>query len=243
MTTPGPGIGSGTDSITIRPAVPADAPALVRVLIDTKRAAHRGQLPDHLLDTPPLDQQYAASARNWRRALRELAAPPDSREQIVVAVDSAAGERIVGLAMGGPSRRSEPDLAAYPVEVTVLYVALTHQRRGIGRRLVCAVVRHLAGDGLLPLIISCLTANAPARRFYEVLGGRLVGETVFEDQGERLSGVIYGWTAPDVLRHFDGRGEEPREPAPVRPRVRAHQEPVDRHAADEAQTELGIPGD
>jgi len=49
------------------------------------------------------------------------------------------------------------------------------------------------------LRIGCLAANAPARRFYEATGGRLVGERLFDEEGVLLPEVIYEW--PDI-RHL-----------------------------------------
>jgi hypothetical protein len=43
------------------------------------------------------------------------------------------------------------------------------------------------------LVIAVLDANTPARQFYEALGGRVVGEGKFEDEGMTLREVVYGW--------------------------------------------------
>jgi hypothetical protein len=47
--------------------------------------------------------------------------------------------------------------------------------------------------------IGCLAANAPARRFYEAIGGRLVGERLFDEQGVMLPEVVYEWTDIETL--------------------------------------------
>lgn len=44
-------------------------------------------------------------------------------------------------------------------------------------------------------------ADAPANRFYESLGGQLVGECEREDYGYRISEQIYGWADSSSL-HF-----------------------------------------
>ncbi len=44
------------------------------------------------------------------------------------------------------------------------------------------------------LLIRVLKANAPARRFYEALGGHLVLEEKIEDRGAVLDQVAYGWS-------------------------------------------------
>jgi ribosomal protein S18 acetylase RimI-like enzyme len=176
---------------TIRVAVPDDAAAIARVLVDTYRVAHRGQVPDRLLDFPPIDEAYAESERNWRRALNEIASTPQSRERIFIAVE---GERVVGLGMGVPRGLPELQFAGFAGEVVCLYVAVTHQRRGIGSQLLRAIFQHLAHVGLLPIAIECLSANLPARRFYEAMGGRNVGDRTRNDDDFLLPATVYGWS-------------------------------------------------
>ncbi len=49
------------------------------------------------------------------------------------------------------------------------------------------------------LQIGCLAANAPARRFYEAIGGRLVGERLFDEDGIMLLEVVYEWADIQAL--------------------------------------------
>ena len=65
--------------------------------------------------------------------------------------------------------------------------------QGLGRRLVQAVAAHLAQHGMTALQIGCLAANAPARGFYEAIGGRLIGERLFDEDGVMLPEVVYAW--------------------------------------------------
>jgi ribosomal protein S18 acetylase RimI-like enzyme len=177
----------------IRPARQEDALALARVLVDTGRVAHRGQVPDEVLTGQPVEEAYAESERNWARTLRELAEDPAAQERILVA-ETADG--VVGIAMCGPPK--EPLLPGAG-EVYLLYVSTAHQRAGIGRRLVRAVVDHLAAHRMNALLIGCLAANVPARRFYEALGGRVVAERQFEQDGILLPEVVYGWADVGAL--------------------------------------------
>jgi hypothetical protein len=41
------------------------------------------------------------------------------------------------------------------------------------------------------LLIGCLAANANTRRFYEALGGHVVGERAFDEDGIMLPEVVY----------------------------------------------------
>lgn len=172
----------------VRIATLEDAPALARVIVDTGRAAHRGQVPDEVLLKLSLEEHYAESERNWRRSLQEIADNSKSQERIFVAKDEQGA--VVGLAMGGLPRT---EVLPNSGEVYVLYVRQTQKGRGHGRRLVQAVADHLAQIGLSALVIGCLASNTSARRFYEALGGRVVAERDFEQDGVLLPEVVYGW--------------------------------------------------
>jgi len=172
----------------IRIAILDDAPALARVIVDTGRAAHKGQVPDEVLLKPALPEAYAESERNWRRSLQEIADGGNPQARIFVSEDDTGA--VVGLAMGGPPKQ---ELLPNSGEVYVLYVRQDHQGRGHGRRLVQAVAEHLAQAGMSALLIGCLATNTPSRRFYEALGGRVVAERVFDHDGVLLPEVVYGW--------------------------------------------------
>ncbi len=185
------------EQVIIRPAVLDDTAAMARVLVDTYRIAHRGQVPDRLLDFPPIQEAYAESERNWRRALIEIASTPQPRERVFVAVES---ELIVGLGMGLPCKLPEPDFGGFAGEVVCLYVLPTYQHRGIGRQILRAIFQHLAMAGLLPIAIGCLTANLPARLFYEALGGQVVGERIRLEEGMPLPETVFGWQTSEAAR-------------------------------------------
>jgi ribosomal protein S18 acetylase RimI-like enzyme len=190
------------DRIVIRPVRTEDAPGMAR-LVDTYRAAHGGQVPDHVLDAVPLDQAVAESEHNWRRTIAEIAATPHPREQVFGAVEQlpdAPSPRVVGAGMGGPRGGSDEALGPYAGEVSTLYVAMTHQRRGVGRRLLCAIVRHLVDTDMPSVVVGSLTANAPARRFYEATGGRAIHERTVDEGGVPLQETMYGWLPEDVSR-------------------------------------------
>lgn len=103
---------------------------------------------------------------------------------------------MVGVAVGCPA---ESDLLPNAAEVSALYVQPTQQGQGFGRQLVAAIAAHQANLGRQALLIGCLVTNAPARRFYEVIGGQLVGTRETEDYGFPEPQVIYGWVNSQSL--------------------------------------------
>jgi ribosomal protein S18 acetylase RimI-like enzyme len=142
----------------------------------------------------------------WARALREIASGERTQDCIYVAVDT--GGAVVGLAMGGPANAEElPQTGA----VYALYVSTSHQGCGLSRRLVQAVATDLAQHGMTALQIGCLAANARARSFYEAIGGHLIGERLFDEDGIMLPEVVYEWVDITALV-APGQPKERRQP-------------------------------
>jgi len=158
------------------------------------RAAHRDHMPDEAWAKRAAEWTPEVSAQGWAGTLREITAGTGLHECIYVAVEE--GGELIGLAMGGPANADElPQTGA----VYALYVRMSHQGRGLGRRLAQAVAADLAQHGMTALQIGCLAANASARRFYEAIGGRLVGERLFDEEGIMLPEVVYEWTDIETL--------------------------------------------
>ena len=178
--------------MSVREARLGDAPAMARVSVDSYRAAHRDQIPEESL----MKFTYEESERNWARTLREFSESDESQEYISVS-ENDAGE-LIGVAMGGPERSKHP---LYTGEIYFLYLLPEYHRQGIGRQLTISVVKRLVEQGLHSLLIRVLKENAPARRFYEALGGQLVLEEQFEDRGAMLVRVAYGWRDVSDLLH------------------------------------------
>ncbi len=177
----------------IRAAHEADALAMGHLMVETFLAAHRDHMPPEAWAKRAEEWTPEVSAQGWARALREIAAGEGLHECIYVAVDED-GE-LVGLAMGGPATDELPQTGA----IYALYVRMSHQGRGVGRRLVQAAAADLARQGMTALQIGCLAANVLARRFYETLGGRLVGERLFDEEGVMLPEVVYEWADIETL--------------------------------------------
>lgn len=171
----------------IRLAREEDAVAMGRVMVDTYLAAHRDQMPADVWAKRAEEWSYEESAQGWARTLRAIAEDPNPRECIYIAEE--AGE-LVGLAMGGPAKGED---LPHVGEIYALYIRASHQQRGLGRRLVQATATHLAQVGMRTLHIGCLASNTPARRFYEAIGGRVVEERFFDEEGVLLPEVVYGW--------------------------------------------------
>jgi GNAT superfamily N-acetyltransferase len=162
----------------IRAAEPEDADAIARVHVDSWRTTYRGLVPDPYLDGMSL-QEYEV---RWRRMLNEYAA---TNHTFVASV----GGEIVGFASCGRDRDQD---AIYTGELYAIYVLEEHQRRGLGRRLVDAVVRRLLELEHSSMLVWVLASN-PARTFYEALGGAYVRSRDIEIAGQTYEEAGYGW--------------------------------------------------
>lgn len=173
----------------IRSAVPGDAAALGRVMVTSWLSAHEGQVPDEAWHRRVADWTPEVSAQGWARVLTEQADGVAPRDVLLVADDPAG--QLVGLAYGRPTG---DDGAARTAEVRALYVAPTHRGQGIGAALLRAVTRELSRLGFVAVRLEVLSANLPARGFYEHLGGHEVGHGTFDEDGYLLPVTVYAWS-------------------------------------------------
>lgn len=192
--------------MVIRVAREEDAPAMAGVIVDTFLSAHQGQLPEAALARRRQEWTYEVSERSWAQMLRNIAAGASPRECAYIAEDEDGA--VVGLATGGPA---DTEFPAHTGVICTLYVRESHQRRGLGRRLVRAVATKLAETGMTVLVLHCWAANAPARCFYEALGGRVVRVREVDEFGVMVPEVMYAW--PDT-RPLLGAGCSQPEAAP-----------------------------
>lgn len=153
-----------------------DAEAIARVHVESWRTTYRGLLPDRMLD----EMEVRDHEQRWERTLRD----PYRRSVVLVAED---GGRVVGFASCGRERDGDQD---YEGELYAIYLLRESQGRGHGRALVEASAAALDLRGLASMVVWVLRDNAPARGFYERLGG------VY--RRERPLDLVTGVSVPEV---------------------------------------------
>jgi len=114
---------------------------------------------------------------------------------------------VVAFAAGSPERSGDPK---YLGELYAIYVLPAYQAQGIGRALMHAVAGRLAAAGHKGMLLWVLEANAPARTFYEALGGVVVRKQPIEVGGVTLPEVAYGWDNLELL--LKAAGPQPSVP-------------------------------
>lgn len=127
---------------------------------------------------------YEDSERLWRDVLE------GDDGCVFVAED---GGEVFGFSSGRPRTRFSRGMPEYRGKLQTIYVLPSHQGISAGGKLLGAVVRYFAERGVNSMLLWVFADNAPARRFYESLGGVLIGEDSFEIRGVELSEVAYGW--------------------------------------------------
>ena len=167
----------------IRRATLADAAALAQVHDATWRETYIGLMSEQMLDALTADARTEA----WRRIL--------SGETGYLATTYVAERdgQIVAFGSCGEQRNADFAAAGYKGEFAAVYVLKTDQRRGLGTRLMTAMMRDLGERGLATYTLWVPRENIPARSLYEQLGGKLIGQrTDVREQGT-LAEVAYGW--------------------------------------------------
>jgi GNAT superfamily N-acetyltransferase len=153
------------------------------VHVSAWKTTYRGMMPDELLDLLSVERDIATGFGAG------LQRPRSGAEQFVALTPT---EEIIGYALACPNRNPDP---AFTGELEAIYVLASYQGHGVGTRLVREVAQYLASTGRTSMVVWVLKQN-PYRRFYERLGGTLVGERV--GLPHRLGGgplleVAYGW--------------------------------------------------
>jgi ribosomal protein S18 acetylase RimI-like enzyme len=188
------------EETAIRRARAGDAAAIATVHVAAWRETYTGLVPERMLSSLSVEER----TRRWHRI---LTAPDPSMESAVFVASS--DQAVVGF--GSCGRQPLADLVAdgFAGEFSALYVLAAHQRLGLGRRLMALMAQDLLAREVRGAALWVLRENLPARRFYEALGAKVVGQRIETvDQhltGERaraqddakLHEVAYGW--PDLF--------------------------------------------
>lgn len=180
-----------SDAITIREATPRDADDIARVHAESTRTTYQGIMADEYLASMKVDE--------WtERRRKDLEDAGDHDVTYVAEVDG----QIVGWARGGPERSDDKEYAG---ELYAIYLLQTNQRKGIGRRLISTMAKHLIEEGMTSMLLWVLAENEGGRRFYEALGGQPAREQYITTGGVQLLEIAYGWKDIRPLAEFADR--------------------------------------
>ena len=168
----------------IRAATAEDAETIAQIHVASWRESYAGLMPAQALS----DLDVTERARLWRGIL--AGGPPSG----AIFLLEFAREGPAGFASCGAQRSDRLRDSGYPGEFEAIYILERGQRRGGGRALMRVMARHLLAQGWGSASVWVFRDNAPARRFYEALGGLATGiDGSWTTLGLTLPDMSYGW--------------------------------------------------
>lgn len=176
----------------VRAARPEEAGDIARLQVTTWRIAYRRILPAHIL--AGLDQEWMAA--RWRAAIVQ---PPTPRHRVLLAVEQAGQDHLVGFAASGPADQdaaAAPDAAPPPAgtaAITDLLVEPRWGRRGHGSRLLAASVDLWRDDGFTRAVAWVFEADPATRAF--------LGSAGWEPDGMRRALDVDDLLVPQLRLH------------------------------------------
>lgn len=167
-------------NFTIRQATIDDAAEIARVRITGWRESYAGLMPAEILAGLNI-------AEDEKRVRGAISDPANKSLRYVVEQNG----RIVGMGACGTARGGDADVGR--AEVYAIYLLNEAKRQGIGEAFMREMGAALINTGHKSLQVCVLENNAPARKFYEKLGGKQQKCGVFRFEGHELPDVTYVW--------------------------------------------------
>jgi ribosomal protein S18 acetylase RimI-like enzyme len=170
---------------SIRVAGVADAAAIAAVHVEAWRETYVSIVPVQVLAGLSVDRRMEI----WRRILTN----PTAFSSSAVFVAEREGT-VVGFGCCGMQRDESLNSQGYDGEISSIYVLRAFQRCGLGVAPMSATGGELQRRRLQAASLWVLQQNESARRFYEKLGGDIVGDkTDIREDGVVFVEVAYGW--------------------------------------------------
>ncbi|MBY8981274.1 MAG: GNAT family N-acetyltransferase [Candidatus Lokiarchaeota archaeon] len=172
--------------MNFRLATIEDVPGIIKVSIDTWRTAYQDIFPADYLN----NLSYEESEEKWRKRFI------NPEKNIFFYIAETEAKKIIGFILGGFEQQDLtlkiPGIRKYVGELRAIYVLKEYQRSGIGVKLVKMVVERLLEKNINSMIVWVLKDN-PNGKFYEILGGKYIGQKMLEKEGVDYVAFAYGW--------------------------------------------------
>ncbi|MEJ7848502.1 MAG: 3-deoxy-manno-octulosonate cytidylyltransferase [Pyrinomonadaceae bacterium] len=167
-----------SQTVTFREATIEDIQRIAKVHVESWQRSFAGLVPQEFLD----NMSVAKRTEDFKKGFSQ-----SSFYKLFIAETLVAG--IVGFADFGKSRGRQ----SFDAELYALYLLPEFQKKGIGTGLFRLCQREMAASGFKSMFLDSLEIS-PYRKFYEKLGGRIVGEDKHDLAGTEYKTVIYGWS-------------------------------------------------
>ena len=170
---------------SIRVAGVADTAAIAAVHVEAWRETYMGIVPVQVLAGLSVDRRTEI----WRRILTN----PTAFSSSAVFVAERDGT-VVGFGCCGMQRAESLNAQGYDGEISSIYVLRAFPRCGFGVALMSVMGGELQRRRLQAASLWVLRKNESARRFYEKLGGDIIGDKKdIREDGVAFVEVAYGW--------------------------------------------------
>lgn len=162
--------------VDFRTARKSDVPKVARVHVESWQKSFSGVAPDDFLSSMSVEKRIDKFSER----------AGDEAYTMMVAEHPTDG--IVGFADFGT-----PVLGVdYDAQIYSFYFLPEFQRKGLGERLFRRCIAKMRDENVGSLCLDSLEVS-PYRRFYEKMGGRVVGRDAHKLGHEDFETVIYGW--------------------------------------------------
>ena len=172
--------------MNFRLATIEDVPGIVKVKVDTWRTTYQSIISAEFLRN--------LSYKENEIKVRQRFEDPGLRRFFYVAENDS--NEIIGFSLGKLEQSNlslnMPGIRNYISEFMAIYVLKEHQRKHIGLKLTKLVVEHFFESNVKSMIVWVLKGN-PNYRFYEILGGKNLGQGMIEIGANNYIKIAYGW--------------------------------------------------
>lgn len=180
------------NEISVRVAIPGDAPAIARIKIETWRHAY-----SHILDPvvlANLDEQK--ESERWRDRIQQF---PEDQNALV----ACYGDKVIGYVVMGPNRFGEVPCDG---ELQAIYVQPSHHGKGIGRRLMVPAVDWMIEAGYMSMAVFVFRDNPLGVGFYKSIGAEFYNSGELEISGKKYPDEGYVWKSLAALQKLLSAG-------------------------------------
>ena len=168
------------DNILIEKMKEKDIEQVAKILVDSWKIAYKDFIDKTFLQNLSLEEKIEKLKQEYKVREYTIARNKDTNE-------------VVGVTRFG-KRLDEPDrFTEYDGEIDALYVKPGLLRKKIGSKLLLHAKESLKEQGNHKMIIWCLKENESSRKFYESMGGILIGEKMHNIGGKDYPLVGYGY--------------------------------------------------
>ncbi|KAJ3016090.1 UNVERIFIED_CONTAM: hypothetical protein HDU68_012438 [Siphonaria sp. JEL0065] len=174
-------------AISARKAVLSDVPEIAAVHIKAWNEAMR---PLKVFSDEHID---SVNSKRLQQHTDGIKADEEGRVYIVaIATDSTTNlSKVVGLCVMGDCRVLE-EFSEYSLQLIALYVDSAYYGTGAAQKMIAEGIRCVKSTG--KMLCEALEANKRACRFYEKIGGKIIGHKVTTKYGGFETTVVtFGW--------------------------------------------------